>query len=69
VGQLACMAEKITWKPEYMWEDRITMDFKIIWYGRDFTGSAKGPVAGSCEHSNERDFIKCTEFLDSMWKC
>jgi len=63
------MAEKITWKPEYKWEDRITMDFKIIWYGWDLTGSAKGPVAGSCEHSNEHGFIKCTEFLESMWKC
>jgi len=29
------------------------MDFKIIWYGWDLTGSATGPVAGSFEHSNE----------------
>lgn len=44
------------------------MDFKIIWYGWDLTGSVKGRVVGSCEHSNERGFIKCTEFLDSLQK-
>jgi hypothetical protein len=35
--------------------------------GRDSYGSAKGPVAASCEHSNEPLFsVKGREFLDQL---
>jgi hypothetical protein len=47
---------KLEWKRthgslEYEWDDTITMD--LIQCGCDLTGSAKRPVAGSCEHSIE----------------
>jgi hypothetical protein len=49
------------------WENNIRMDIReIVWssYGLDSSGSELGPLAGSCEHSNEHTgFIKSREFL------
>jgi hypothetical protein len=39
----------------------------MVWIGLDLSGSGKGPVEGSCEHSNEpSDSIKCWEVLEGM---
>jgi hypothetical protein len=50
------------------WEDNIRMDLREIRWGRcglDSSGSGYGPVAGSCEHSNElTGSIKDGKFRD-----
>jgi hypothetical protein len=42
-------------RPRHRWEDNIKMDLREIGLGcgLDSSGSGEGPVAGSCEHSNE----------------
>jgi hypothetical protein len=52
------------------WEDSIKMYLKnneVRSSGLDSSGSGQGPVAGSCEHSNEAlGSIKGKEFLDYL---
>jgi hypothetical protein len=45
----------------------IKTDLKEIGCGLDYTGSAYGPVAGSCEHGEEpSDSRKYRGFLDQL---
>jgi hypothetical protein len=50
------------------WDDNIRMDLGETWWRRcgvDVSGSRYGPMAGSCEHSNEPSgFIEGWEFID-----
>jgi hypothetical protein len=42
-------------RQRHRWEDNIRMDLQAMVgrHGLDSSGSGQGPVAGSCEHSNE----------------
>jgi hypothetical protein len=54
-------------RPGHKWKDNIKMDLRKLGLdcGLDSSGSGQGPVAGSCEHSNEPSgFVKGKEFLD-----